>query len=789
MKIFTIFVVVLLIAIIEMNGQEPTQTIRGIVLDKNLKTGLAGATVRLTSIEPNKGAVSDKNGNFKIKDVPVGRHEIKVTYLGYKPATMPNILIISGKEMFLNINLEESVIKSQEIVVSSVKDISIATNDLIVTSVTNLRPEAINRYAGSRQDPSRIAATTAGVASDDNRRNDIIVRGNSPLGVLWRVEGVDVPNPNHFTVAGTGGGIFAIINNNLLSNCDFMTGAFPSEYGNKTSATFDVHLRNGNNEKHENTFQLGMNGVELGTEGPINHSNGSSYIASFRFVSLAPLTWMGFNLGANTIPEYLDGNFKFNYPTKSAGLFTFWGIAGRSRANVKNSEDDIDWNVVKRIEDENIISTMYALGAANTHFFDDNTFGKLILSNSASKIDTHNDFIFDDKSSMMSEKYSGLEGQFILNYSLTHKFNANHLIKLGIIYRNIYFNDYFKDWSDQDTAYGIKMNENGNANLIQSFFHWQWHISDEFEVDAGLYSQLFTLNNSYSFEPRFSGSYLLSENQKVNFGFGMHSQTHPLLYYFYRFGGEKNDSYQPNKNLDLTRSIHYVIGYQNQLTENLRLKAEMYYQYLYDIPISRREGQHYYSYANLGAEFSFNPTDSCYNDGKGKNYGLELTLDKNFNDDYYLMVSASLFKSKYTDADNIERSTAFDLGHVINILGGKEFKLDDAGKNMLSVDLKVSHIGGRHIIPIDIEKSKQYGYQVLDKDRAYNDKLKDYFTFDLKIGLNLNFAHTTHNFFLAIDNVFNTENVIKQEWNDYTKSIKYEKQLGLLPYFGYRFNF
>ncbi|MDQ1266064.1 MAG: hypothetical protein QG635_1216, partial [Bacteroidota bacterium] len=765
-------------------SQEPSQSVRGVVTDDNLNKPVIGATVKVISGDTVKGAYTDAQGAFKIKNVPVGRYDVIVSSVGFKKKILNNVLVISGKETFLTVQITEDVVVTKAVIISAEKDIYQANNDIIESSYSKLRPETINRYAGSRSDPARMAATTAGAAGDNNQRNDIIVRGNSPLGALWRLEGVEIPNPNHFTVAGTGGGVFAIINNNYLANCDFITGAFPAEYGNKTAAVFDVYMRNGNNEVHEKTFQLGLNGLELGVEGPISKENRSSYLAGARFVSLQPLNWLGFDLSANVVPEYADFTYKLNFPTTFVGSISFWGIGGYNKASVLKSED-VDWSVYSRVEDENIESGMFAAGIDNIHFFGDNTFGKLILSSSGSKILTFNDYVFRDKSKTRSENFNSFDGQHILSYTVSHKIDRKNFLKIGAIYKYMYFDNYFEEFIDALGHLVPKIKDKGSASMIQAFGHYQHRFTDDFDLNFGVYYQNFFLNNSSAIEPRASLSLKLTDNQKITLAYGAHSQTQPLIYYFQVFPDSAGNLRQPGLNLGLTRSHHFVLGYQNIFWDDFRFKADAYYQYLFDIPTGYAKGNQTYSYANLGAEFAFNLEDSVANIGEGRNYGIEFTLEKSFKNSYYFLLTLSLFKSQYMDGGGTWRSTAFDLGYVSNILGGYEFKLDNINQYTLSVDLKVSYIGGRRYIPFITIDDNVYR----DNYHAFESKLKDYFQTDLKLTLNINLENTTHNIFLAVDNLFNTENQIKATWSDENHKVIFEKQLGLLPYFGYRINF
>ncbi len=766
---------------------EKLQSIRGVVLDAALGKPVSFATVKITSVKPMLGAVANKKGEFEIKNVPVGRHTILASMLSYKASTIDNVLVISGKENYLEIKLIEEIAQTGVVQVSAYKEISRAKNDLIVNSVTLLRPEAINRYAGSRNDPSKTAATSAGAASNNSLRNDIIIRGNSPLGVLWRIDGTDVPSPNHFMEAGAGGGIFGILNNNLLASSDFISGAFPTEYGNKIAGVFDINLRNGNNQQTERTFQLGMNGIEFGLEGPFSEDSKASYLANFRFVSLKPIESLGVEIYSGVIPQYLDGTIKINLPTENYGQFSLWAIGGNSSMSGKESEEeDIEWDKDTEKEDFQLSSALYALGLNHKLFYDENTFGELIISATRTDMATQTDIVTID-TTWLNSKYNGTEGSFQLRYKLTHKLSTQNLFLYGVTLTHNNFSMKYEDRND-DNILEQKLQEEGSANMLQSFIHWQYRPSDDLEFNAGVNYQLFTLNNSYSVEPRFSTLYSLNEHHNVSLGYGLHSQTYPLMHYFFKFQGEEGQR-QPNLNLDMTKSHHLVLGYQNTMLDNIYFKAEAYVQYLYDVPVSALYNKGYLSLINLGGEFGMDMIDSLVNDGTGINYGVELTANKHFEDGYYVMFTGSLFKSYYTDMHGVERSTSFDMGHIANLIAGSEFNLSSDKKYIFSANIKFTSTGGRKGIPIDIEKSINVGDKVTDYSRAYDYSYGNFFQADLKLGLIINLESTTHDISFAIDNFTNHKNIFRESWDEEKNQIKKKYQLGLLPYLYYRINF
>lgn len=768
-------------------GADAKQSIRGIVLDAGLGSPVPGATIKMISLEPNLGAISNAEGEFVIKNVPVGRHSILTKMMSYKPQKIDNIMVISGKETYLEIKLVDNPTVLGEIEISGYNHQKYSRNDFAVTSSTLLKPEAINRYAGSRNDPSKTAANSAGVTSNNSMRNDIIIRGNSPLGVLWRIDGADVPSPNHFMESGAGGGIFGILNNNLLASSDFMSGAFPTEYGGKTAGVFDIKLRNGNNNEYEQTFQLGMNGLEFGSEGPFSSSGRASYLANFRFVSLRPFKAIGLDINTDVIPEYFDGTIKINVPTKDFGRFSFWAIGGNSGMNVKDSEEeDIEWDETTEKEDFELSSDLYAAGFNHTLFYGKNTFGELILSSSGSFMSTKTDIVAID-SSWLDSHYSGSEGSLMARYQITHKASVKNLFKAGISVKRNHFSLTYKSVND-DGILEEKLNDDGDAYLYQSYIHWQYRPGELFEFNTGLHYQLFALNDSYSIEPRFSALFRMSKNHNISLAYGLHSQAHPLMHYFFKFFGAEG-ARQPNLKLDMMKSHHIVLGYQNTMIEDIYIKAEAYAQYLYDVPVSIKKGKEYLSLINLGAEFGMDIIDSLANKGTGLNYGIELTVNKSFKNGYYLMFTGCLFRSKYEDALGVERSTTFDMGHIANLLGGVEYELSDDKKYIFTANFKITSTGGRRGIPIDIEKSIIEGDKVKDLSRAYEYDYGSFFQADIKLGLLINLESTTHDISFAIDNVTNHKNIFRESWDEENNELERKYQLGLLPYLYYRINF
>ena len=285
-------------------AQQFTATIKGRVTDRDSKQPLMGANIMVLNTNPPTGAVSDADGYYSIANVNVGRQSIRFGYMGYDEVVINELLIRSGKETILNVEMQEKVGVLKEVEITAQKDKGKAHNEFADVSVRSFSAEEMNRYAGTLNDPARMAQSFAGVMTANDENNQIVVRGNSPRGLLWRMEGVEIPNPNHFagSEGSTGGGV-SMLSSNMLTNTDFISGAFPGEYGNALSGVFDLNLRKGNSEKHEFTLQAGVLGLEAALEGPFSKKYRGSYLVNYRYSTLDILGLLGLKIGGNVLPK------------------------------------------------------------------------------------------------------------------------------------------------------------------------------------------------------------------------------------------------------------------------------------------------------------------------------------------------------------------------------------------------------------------------------------------------------------------------------------------------------
>jgi hypothetical protein len=776
-----LFLISILFFAISANAQSYTQTIRGTIVDKQSQMALTGANVVVLNSNPFKGCVSDEQGKFRLENIEVGRQQIKVSYLGYKEQVIP-VLLTSAKEFIVHIQLEEAIIQGKEVVITGEADKSRALNEMSAVSTRSFQIDEANRYAGSRNDPARMASNYAGVVGGSDNRNDIIIRGNSPLGLLWRMENVDIPNPNHFAATGATGGAISILNNNVLANSDFMTGAFAAEYINALSGVFDLKIRNGNNEKREYTGQVGLNGFELGAEGPFNSKKQSSYLASYRYSAPAIMQRMGINLGTSGIPFYQDMTYKLHFPLKKGSLSVF-GVGGVSRIEIKESNKNGDEMYAPENRDIYFGSAMAVSGATYTRFLNNTTYAKISLAGTFEQNNNKVDSLDKDRIPGriwldLSNRYKGT-----VHALINKKYSSRLTVRSGIMSDYMSFGIENKRYYPNDSVRTI-LNSDGYTFLNRAYTQAAYKVTSRLILNTGISFIHLALNNNFSIEPRAALSYEFSGAQRLSIGYGKHSRMHDIMVYFIETNVNGVQTLT-NKNLDFTKAHHFVAGYDWSITENIRIKAEAYYQTLYKIPVEERAS--YFSLANAGADFTFPRADSLVNNGTGENYGIEFTLERFFNKGYYYLFTTSLFESKYKGSDGIKRNTAFNVNYIGNFLFGKEFKT--SANSVLSADLRITRVGGRRYVPIDVIQSRLYGFAWYDTQNAFEPKLPDYFRIDVKIGFRINGKKISQEIAASVENITNNKNVLEYRWDETNQNTRTTYQLGFFPIGIYRIYF
>ena len=767
------------------------QTIRGTIVDQEAQAPLIGVNILVKNTDPFLGAVSDLDGQFRISKVPIGRHDLEITYLGYEPLMLNSIMLEAGKELVLNLEMLEATEDLEEVVVtaSSQLDKTKPLNEMATVSARTFSVEETGRYASSGFDPSRMAQNYAGVSvgAGDDLNNEIVIRGNSPAGVLWRLEGVESPNPNHFSTIGNSGGAISMLSSSTLTNSDFYTGAFPSEFGNALSGVFDLSMRKGNNEKREYSFMLGALGIEVAAEGPFSPNSKASYLINYRYSTLAALEAVGLNPTGDILPKYQDVSFKVNIPTKKMGVFSLFGLGGNNLATSQPKSDSLEWALQSDnwgFESKQNVGT---IGLSHRLLLTDRSYLKTVLMASYEDNEDNN-FWLDRENNykeILDKSSNAINKTYRLSSTYSNKLNAKNTIRAGAI---ISYKDYQFEWQQRQEGaneLALLFDNSGATFLIQAFGQWKHRLNKSVTLNTGVHFSQMTFNNKRSVEPRGAIQWKVNPGNTLSFASGLHSKMEHLG--FYLFDGTLADGrvVTPKDHLGFTKSFHNVLAYDLVLNPSLRLKMEMYYQHLYEVPVENNP-ESTTSILNAFNNWDAIALGDAVAEGQGRNMGIDLTLEKFFTQQYYFMLTGSLYDSRFSTLGNEFYSTRFNGNYQLNTLGGKEFKVGKSGKNIVGINGKFTLSGGNRYTPIDEHASQLAGEAVYFEDLAFASRSGVYYRFDVGFSYKINTKKMTHSFMFDIQNATNRKNIGRRFYDPTSNQIESRFQTGFFPTFNYR---
>ncbi|HCC29452.1 MAG TPA: TonB-dependent receptor [Marinilabiliales bacterium] len=750
------------------------QTIRGTIVDQDSKTPIVGANIIIMASDPIMGTSSDAEGNFRIEKVPVGRVNLQVSCLGFENKYIPNLVVGSGKEVIIQVEMTELVVKLGDINVVATKNKEESLNEMATVSAKVFTVEETKRYAGTFNDPARMVSSFAGVTNNAEGNNDIVVRGNSPKGILWRLEGIEIPNPNHFAGEGSSGGPINALNSAMLSNSDFFSGAFAPEYGNAYSGVFDMQLRTGNNEKREYTFSAGALGIDFTLEGPFKRGKTGSYLINYRYSSLGILDDLGL-VDFYGVPKYQDVSFHVVLPTRNLGSFSVFGLGGKSGILQKDYSDDSESYVTRQGDFQ---TGLGVVGVNHTYLLTDHAF----IKNTLAIAGTQSKGIYQMRDSLGNffdaniDDFVNTSVKIAVTYS--NKINAQHRIKAGLIYTDLGYDIFSKYDVIGNGNYTQSQDSRGRAGLVQGFVNWKYRLYQDLTFVSGIHYLNFLKNQSQSVEPRLGIDYQLGAGKVLSMGIGVHSKVEGISTYDAKVKHDDGTYSSPNKDLGLAKASHFVIGYKHQITEQMYLKAEAYYQYLYNVAVENSPASPYV----LNNEQQGWSDRELINKGKGRNYGLELTVERFYYNNFYFLVTGSLFDSRFTAFDGVERNSAFNGKFASNFLIGKEFRIGDKSKNRtLGVNAKITYFGGNPYTPLDLQASLDENNGVYDMAQYLELQGDNVFKTDFSISYRRDREKSTHELKLDVQNVTNHQSKVYEYYDQGSHSIESGYQWSIFP--------
>ncbi|MCE7072156.1 TonB-dependent receptor [Dyadobacter sp. CY327] len=752
-------------------AQNFTSTIRGTVQDADTKSPLAGATVAL--ISPQTGTITDAQGAFRFDNLPTGRYQLSVSYVGYETVRISELLLESGKENVQQIRLAPAGKQLNEATVTGARPVAF-------NSVQEITIEQTLRYAATYMDPARVATSFPGVAAANDQANGLVIRGNSPNSMQWRLEGVEIVNPNHLSNAGTfsdrptstGGGV-NILSTQLLGTSQFLSGPFPAQYGNVNGGILDMHLRNGNDQKTEFTAQASLLGLDFAAEGPFSKKSKASYLVNYRYSFTGLLGALGVKFGGEDI-RFQDLSFHVNLPTVKAGTFTLFGMGGVSSNDFKSEGDSTTWETQK--DGYNIIykNKMGAIGVTNDLPLGRNASLRTVVAASGLRTSRDAAPVFNTPSTPADGNGEDLikKRMFSVSSILNARFGTRSRMRAG---------GYLTWQKDILTRYygGV------GSYIVQPFASWNYQITSSVTTEIGLHSLISKLDlplskTNISVEPRASLKWQVKEKEQFNFSYGLHSQMQQPQTYLAAYS--TTDAWG-NPGLTPSKSHHFVLGYQRSFAKNASLKVEAYWQEHFNIPIAVYEEDHF-SANNL---IENDVTKRLENDGTGRNYGVEVSYQKLLTDNYYMLLSGSLYDATYVAKDGVRRDSRFNGRHTFSFTGGKEFKSGD--RSTWGVNAKILWLGGFRDTPINLAASREFQQTVYLQNEDFSYKMKDYFRPDLRIYWKKSNAKYSRTLALDLQNVSGTKNQAFKFYDTLKKEIITQTQLGLIPVLSYRWEF
>lgn len=786
-----IFIMILLfLGSFSSQSQVITQILKGTVTDKETSKTLPGANIVVINSSPPLGTTTDSNGKFRLS-LEIGKVSIKISFLGYEELSLNNIIIASGKEVDINVALREKVIQTSDVIVRSDKAGRKSINQMSTISTNTIRTEDAMRYAGGFYDPSRIVNAFAGVVtSNSDQSNDIVIRGNSSRGLLWRLEGIEIPNPNHFSDGqGGSGGAFSAITSNVIDNFDFFTGAFPAEFGNAFSGVMDLNLRKGNSDKNEYAFQTGMIGAEISMEGPFSEKAQASYLINARYTNFKFLSDLKLiDLGeTNYAPRTKDMVFNLNLPLKKAGNINLFGVFGSSELGKIALHDFSKWTSLSDRWEEMEKQSSGSIGIKYLYVLPNSkTFIKTVLAYTTFLNSYREGYV--DSSYMLSNSYfnSYKYPTFRSTLQVNHKFNSRNTIRGGVNFNILsgIMSDFRKLSSG---TFDTLVSPSGQGSLLQSYAQWKYRPFSTLEINTGLHLLESSLNLHLSIEPRLGIRWQITPGNALIAGFGLHSRTESLSVYNALIKNTEGVRAPLNSKMDFSKALHWVAGVDLSLMNDIRLRLEGYIQSLYNIPIVNKTTSQY-STINSAEQL---PDAILENSGTGMNKGVEITIEKAFTKNYYFLITGSLFDSWYKAGDQKRYNTYYNTRYVSNILLGKDFFVGKNKKNSIGINAKYVFRGGYRYTPVDEKKSLTAKRIIYNVSATYDSQLPDFMRLDAGINFRRNHPRYSWIVMLDIQNASNHKNVFRRRFNFEKGHIVSNDvlSLGIIPIFNFRIEF
>lgn len=775
----------LFIALLHLAGAAAAQRLRGSVRDADTGAPLAGVSISLgTTAEINELAIStDATGEFYTDALPPGNYQCFFSLEGYEPLLVREVRIVSGKERVLDVAMRLSSTPLPDVTIKASAPDRRALQPLGEIPLTR---EQTERFPATFFDPARLALAYAGVANTDDQANGLTIRGNSPAGVRWRLEGVDIVNPNHLPNAGTlgdrpttsSGGVL-MFSAQLLDNSSLLTGAFPAGYGDALGGIMDMAWRRGNRERAEFTVQAGLIGIDLAAEGPLDKKHRHSYLANYRYSTVGLLGQMGISFGGEKI-SFQDFSFKMDFSGKKGGQWSVFGASGLSNNTFTPPDDSAEVAVYKDLFNIEFKSRTVIAGISHWAPLGSKAWWKITAVGSSQ----HNERLATGAG--IRETDESEESRFGVVATFFRRLNEQNRLQAG-------WNIQAIDFTGQAVRNETRIFDGDlPAMLYQPWASWEWTgRQGKTTLRAGLHGVIFNAlgekeANAGNVEPRLLLTRRLGKNSSLAAGWGLYSQLAPLWVYADR--APLSGIAYPNRDLGLIRSQQANLRYSWQHDDFWLFKSELFYQRTYDVPVSATGGNAF-SVLNVSEIQTFSRLSAT---GAGENKGVELSAERYLNRGWFMMTNLSLFDARYRGSDGVWRDARWNLRHIANLTAGKEWQRDQwpERSRTFGVNGRITWTGGQRAAPVDVAASAAAQTTVYDLSNGYSIRQQDFTRLDLRVYWRRNIGGRRNSTFaMDFQNVAIRKNVAYQYYDPYTGRVETKEQLGLIPNLSWRLEF
>ncbi len=751
----------LLVSLAPLSRSQSLGSIEGVVVDRDTRQPIIGTRVVVMGMQ--KGAVTDLDGKFEITGLPPATYQLQLTGIGYQPLVKTDIAVGTAQSAKLRLEMTVNAYEGEEIVVTA-RTFFNKTEDTKVSS-NELSQEEIRRAPGAVEDVSRMIQALPGVTSASDSRNDLIVRGGSPIENFIMIDGIEVPNINHFGTQGSSGGPIGMINVDYIQDVTFSAGGFPVKYGDKLSSTMDIRYREGDKNNLTGKLDLGLAGAGFIVEGPLQKGK-SSYMFSARksYIDL-----IAGSAGLNAIPNYSNFNVKATYDINTKHKLSFIGLGGIDKIKFDGRDDeDIENFDIIDVSDWQAIGGLSHQWLVGKSTFIQNSLSFNVYSKNTTLDSADQKLEFENVSS---------DQELTFRNDISHRFSPSDLLETGIQFKYLQ-NDNRIFLIETEGLYGVTQPEVNidkvtDAFKFGSYVQYTKSFLNRYSLTTGIrYDYFDYINSPHAFSPRASLGISLSDNFNLNLATGLYQQVPPLIWMV---------SFEKNRDLKYIKTWQNVVGVEFYPSDDIKFTLEMFYKDYSHYAASVLNPE--VSYAGISSDYYFAGYEPLLSKSNGQSKGVELFLQKKLSYNYYGLLNYSFSETRFKGLDGIDRPSAFDFTHVFTAIFGYKFT------ESLELSLKWRYVTGKPYTTVDLDQTKALDQLVLDNTQFNSKRHPAYHRLDIRLDKRFVFDSWNLVTFIDIQNAYNRENVEYLVWNEKKDQVEEVFQWGFLPAGGFKIEF